>query len=91
MGSAFQALRFVPSGARRELYSCAMYDAGRGIRTRCYYHEMVASERNALIVRLRREGWSQTMIGGRLGPTQQGISDALLRIAEGRPGRGPRG
>jgi transcriptional regulator len=68
-----------------------MYDAGRGIRTRCYYDEMVASEHNALIVRLRREGWSQTKIARRLGLTQQGVSKALLRIAEDRPGRGPRG
>jgi transcriptional regulator len=63
-----------------------MYDGG--IRARYYYDEMVASERNALIVRLRRKGWSQTKIGRRLGLTQQGVSEALLRIAEGRPGRG---
>jgi len=71
-----------------------MCNAGRGIRARYYYSdddERVASEHNALIVRLRRMGWSQTKIGRRLGLTQQGVSKALLRIAEGRPGTGPRG
>jgi hypothetical protein len=46
-----------------------MCNAGRGIRARYYYYyysdddERVASEHNALIVRLRRMGWSQTKIG----------------------------
>lgn len=50
--------RFAPSGTRRELYSCTMYDAGKGIRTGYYYDDMVAPERDALIVRLRCKGWS---------------------------------
>ena len=91
MGSAFRAARFVPSAARRELYSCTVYVAGRDIRTRSYYDEMVASERNALFVRLRRRAWSQTKIARRHRLTEQGVSKSLLRIAEGRPGRGPRG
>ena len=36
-----------------------MYDAGKGIRTRDHYDEMVAPERDALIVGLRCTGWSQ--------------------------------
>jgi hypothetical protein len=39
--------RFAPSGKRRELYSCTMYDAGKGIRTRDYYDDMVAPGRDA--------------------------------------------
>jgi len=87
MGSAFQAARLAPSATRRELYSCTVYDAGRGIRTRYYYDEMVASERSALIVRLRRKAWPQTKIARRHRLTEQGVSKSLLRIAEGRPGR----
>jgi hypothetical protein len=36
-----------------------MYDADNGIRTGCYYDDTVAPERDALIFRLRRKGWSQ--------------------------------
>jgi hypothetical protein len=46
-----------------------MYDAGKGIRTRDYYSDMVAPERDALITRLRCKGWSQapkTPAGSRL-------------------------
>jgi transcriptional regulator len=68
-----------------------MYDADNGIRTGCYYDDMVAPERDALIFRLRRKGWSQAQDARRLGDTQQGVSKALQRIAEGRLGRGPRG
>jgi hypothetical protein len=35
-----------------------MYDAGKGIRTRDYCDDMVAPERDALIIRLRCKGWS---------------------------------
>jgi transcriptional regulator len=67
-----------------------MYDADKGIRTGYYYDDMVAPKRDALIVRLRRKGWSQAKIARRLGHTQQGVSKALQRIAEGRLGRDPR-
>ena len=83
--------RFAPSGARRELYCCTMYDAGKGIRTRDYYDDMVAPERDALIIRLRCKGWSQAQDAHRLALLQQGVSRALQRIAEGRLGRDPRG
>jgi len=68
-----------------------MYDADNGIRTGCYSNDMVAPERDALIFRLRRNGWSQAQDARRLGHTRQGVSTALQRIAEGRLGRGPRG
>jgi hypothetical protein len=68
-----------------------MYDAGKGIRTRYYYDDMVAPERDALIVRLRCEGWSQAQDARRLALLQQGVSRALQRISEGRLGRDPRG
>jgi DNA-binding MarR family transcriptional regulator len=66
-----------------------MRDADKGIRTGYYYDDMVAPERDALIVRSRRKGWSPTKIARRLGLTQQGVSKALQRIAESRPGRDP--
>src|ERR1700751_3108821 len=78
--------RFAPSGKRRELYSCTMYDAGKGIRTRDYYDDMVAPERDALIIRLLCKGWSQAQDARRLALLQQGVSRALQRIAEGRLG-----
>jgi transcriptional regulator len=68
-----------------------MYDADQGILTGYYYDDMVAPERDALIVRSQRKGWPQAKIARRLGPTHQGVSEALQRIAEGRPGRDPRG
>jgi hypothetical protein len=83
--------RFAPSGTRRELYSCTMYDAGKGIRTGYYYDDMVAPERYALIVRLRCKGWPQAQDVRRPGLLQQGASRALQRIAQGRLGRDPRG
>jgi transcriptional regulator len=68
-----------------------MYDAGKGIRTRYYYDDMVAPERDALIVRLRCKGWSQAQAARRLALLQQGVSRALQSISEGRLGRDPRG
>lgn len=83
--------RFAPFGTRRELYSCTMYDAGKGIRTRDCHDDMVAPERDALIIRLRCKGWAQAQDARRLALLQQGVSRALHRIAEGRLGRDPRG
>jgi hypothetical protein len=68
-----------------------MYDAGKGIRTRDYYDDMVAPERDALIIRLRCKGWSQAQDARRLALLQQGVSGALQRFAEGRFGRDLRG
>jgi hypothetical protein len=83
--------RLPPSGTWRELYSCTMYDADKGIRTGYCDDDMVAPKYDGLTVRLRRKGWSQAKIARRLGHTQQGGSMALQRIAEGRLGRDPRG
>jgi hypothetical protein len=67
------------------------YDADRGIRTGYYYDGLSTRERDELIVKLSRRGWSQAQIGRRLGMTQQGVAKALRRIAEGRHARDPRG
>jgi len=67
-----------------------MYDAGKVIRTRDYA-DMVAPERDALIIRLRCKGWSQAQDARRLALLQQGVSGALQRIPEGRLGRDLRG
>jgi hypothetical protein len=83
--------RFAPSGTRRELYPCTMYDAGKGTRTRDYYDDMVAPERDPEIVGLRCNGWSQAQGARRPALLQQGVSGALQRIAEGRLGRDSRG
>jgi transcriptional regulator len=44
-------------------------------------------ERDELIVTLRRRGRTQAQIARQLGMTQQGVANALSRIADGRPGR----
>ena len=67
------------------------YDADRGIRTGYYYDGLSPIERDELIVKLARQGYSQSKIARQLGVTQQGISKALKRIAEGRIGRDARG
>jgi hypothetical protein len=54
-----------------------MYDAGKGIRTRDYYDDMVAPGREALIVGLRCKGWSKAPTGSRF------FSRASLRPCKG--------
>jgi hypothetical protein len=52
---------------------------------------MTGPERDALIVRLRRKRWSYARIGAACGMSANGVMLSLRRIAEGRPGRDPRG
>jgi hypothetical protein len=52
--------------------------------------EMSGQTRDALIVALRRKGWSYQRIGRAVGMSAGSVGYALERIAEGRPGRGPR-
>ena len=52
--------------------------------------EMSGQVRDELIVALRRKGWSYRQIGAKVGMSRQSVGHALARIAEGRPGRGPR-
>ncbi len=48
---------------------------------------MSGPERDALIVRLRRRGWTYRRIGKALGMSANGVMLALRRIVEGRAGR----
>lgn len=75
-----------------------MYDADKGIRGRQnYYAGMSAMQIDKWIVELTNQGFSQGQIArhfkqlGIVPATQQGISKALIRIAEGRVGVGSRG
>lgn len=52
---------------------------------------LTTPQRDALIVKLRREGMSLRQIAKRTGMGSAGaVASALQRIAEGRPGRDPR-
>jgi hypothetical protein len=52
---------------------------------------LTAPQRDALIVRLRREGYSLRAIARRVGMSSAiSVSRALQRISEGRPPRDPR-
>jgi hypothetical protein len=42
------------------------------------------------IIRLRRRGYRFKDIAGHLGMSVSGVSDAIRRIQDGRPGRDPR-
>jgi hypothetical protein len=58
-----------------------------------YYDQthMTTPERDALIVKLRKEGKSLRQIARATGMRSAGaVASALQRIAEGRPGRDPR-
>ena len=76
-----------------------VFDSDRGINRSHYYDAggMGAFEVDELIVRLHNAGWSQSKIArhlqqrGAAPATQQGVSQALRRIAAGRVGAGPRG
>ena len=52
--------------------------------------EMSGQTRDALIVALRRKGWTYKRIGRAVGMSPNSVGHALQRIAEGRPGKGPR-
>lgn len=49
--------------------------------------QLSPAQRDALIVRLRAEGWSIRRIARRAGCSPNGVHTALERIGEGRPGR----
>ena len=74
------------------------YDSDRGIRGRQnFYSGLSPVQIDELIVKLHNQGFSQGAIArhfsqcGLVPATQQGISKALRRIAEGRLGVGSRG
>ncbi|MGO9928085.1 MAG: helix-turn-helix domain-containing protein [Mycobacterium sp.] len=70
----------------------AVYDADRGIAGTQRFHDgMTVADRDKKIAALYKRGYSQQAIADYFGLTQQGISKALKRIAEGRPGRDLRG
>jgi hypothetical protein len=52
--------------------------------------QMSGATRDALIVKLRRQGATYRQIGARVGMSPTSVGYALARIAAGRPGRGPR-
>jgi DNA-binding NarL/FixJ family response regulator len=52
--------------------------------------EMSAASRDALVLKLCRQGWTHRQIGRVVGMSPNSVGHALQRIAEGRPGRGPR-
>jgi hypothetical protein len=49
--------------------------------------EMNAASRDKLITRLHERGYKPAQIGRAVGMTGRGVSAALARIADGRPGR----
>ena len=53
---------------------------------RCY--ALPAPDRDALILQLRRRGWTNARIGEVGGMTESGVRRALERIREGRLGEG---
>lgn len=52
--------------------------------------ELTATQRDRLIVKMRRHGYTYRQIGAAVGMTANGVMTSLQRIAEGRPGRNPR-
>lgn len=60
-------------------------------RPRGYYSGMTATERDEMIVTLRRRGKTLRQIATAVGMSTSGVSDALHRIAEGGRGVDPRG
>jgi hypothetical protein len=51
---------------------------------------LTLDQRDALIVKLRRQGWGARRIAKACGMTPGGVQYAISRISEGRPGRDPR-
>lgn len=52
--------------------------------------KLTATQRDQMIVKLRRHGYSYRQIGSVVGMTANGVMTSLRRIEEGRPGRNPR-
>ena len=59
-------------------------------RGRDYWSGMTAAQRDEVIVRMRRKGYTLRKIATALKMSTSGVSDALQRIAEGRSGADPR-
>jgi len=51
------------------------------------FYSYAAQQRDKRILALRQAGWTLAAIGADVGMGKQGVSDALKRIAAGRPGR----
>ena len=51
---------------------------------------LTGPQRDAKIVQLRKAGYSMRAIGKEVGLSPGGVHAALERIADGRPGNGPR-
>jgi hypothetical protein len=52
------------------------------------WYAIPPQQRDQMIVRLRRAGWTHQRIGQQVGMTEAGVRSALRRIAEGRFGEG---
>ena len=52
------------------------------------WYPMPPVERDRMILRLRRAGWSYKRIGQRVGMSESGVSRAVQRIRDGRFGEG---
>ena len=52
--------------------------------------QIPTAQRDQLIVELRRRGWTYARIGKKVGMSENGVSESLTRIRQGRPGRAPR-
>jgi hypothetical protein len=63
--------------------NCLMAHEDRAVR----FYSYSAQQRDKRIVALRHAGWTLAQIGADVGMGKQGVSDALKRIAAGRPGR----
>jgi SOS response regulatory protein OraA/RecX len=48
---------------------------------------MSAAEKDKLILALRRKGYTYAQIGKSVGMSKNGVRYALIRAAQGRPGR----
>ena len=93
----------LPAGSAAGDAARALFDHGRGGDAwREWLHAgqepvpvagdpMPAHVRDGRIVELRREGWSLAQIADALSMTKGGVSRALDRIYDGRPGQQPRG
>lgn len=52
--------------------------------------QLSADQKDAMLVTLRRRGWTLDRIAKHMGMSHGGVHAALKRIAEGRPGKDER-